>query len=224
MLLTGLCCLASATLSSAQEYKPIFSEEVLAQADPEARKRMAALEQQNKERWLSRQSGAAKPVAPASGTAPARESSGGGGDQLMRYVDSQGVTHFSRNPPAGVDALPVDVATDNPSAAEIEERRAILASEQAALEDFAERRRVAERRSAQVEAQLVARQQQRTACRDLFNDIQDYRRGGTVYYDLNEYGERVYWSEARLAQEINELEARYSGSCGSLEKANDADR
>ena len=41
--------------------------------------------------------------------------------------------NFSRHPPAGVDALPVDVATDNPSAAEIEERRAILASEQAAL-------------------------------------------------------------------------------------------
>lgn len=223
-LLIWLALLVAATSLQAQEYKPIFSDEVLAQADPQARERMAALEQQNRERWLAKHSSvgesAPRPPAATDGNTPATPTGG----QLMRYLDADGVTHFSRNPPSGVTAVPVDVVTETPSQADIEERRAVLASEQAALDDFAERRRVEERRSAEIEAQLVARQQQRNACRDLYNDIEDYRRGGTVYYDLNEQGERVYWSEARLAQEIDKLEARYTDGCGSLHNARDEAR
>lgn len=224
----ALCVVLSFVLlpaAQAQQYKPIFSDEVLQQADPAARERMAALEQQNRERWLARQAtNVSDSRAGASGTPTSSRQPPSNGSQLMRYVDANGVTHFSRNPPAGVAAVPVEVATDNPTEAEIAERRAVLASEQAALDDFAERRRVEERRTAEVEAQLVARQQQRNACRDLYNDIQDYRRGGTVYYDLDERGERVYWSEARLAQEISKLETRYTAGCGSLDDPQELER
>ncbi len=220
--LIGLVLVLAALSPHAQEYKPIFSEAVLEQADPAARERMAALEKQNRERWQAKQPAGVKGEPSSSTTTPKDEQSRMSGGKLMRYVDADGVTHFSHNPPPGSRASPVEVVTQKPSDADIAERQAALASEQAALEDFAERRRVAERRSAEVEAGLVARQQHRTACRDLFNDIEDYRRGGTVYYDLDERGERVYWSEARLAQEIRKLEARYTGGCGSLDAARES--
>lgn len=215
-LLTAFVLLAFA--SHADEYKPIFSDAMLEQSSPEMRARLEALEAENRARWESDQGTAAVRSAPTPTTGQAPAPAGGDG-RLYRYTDSQGVTHFSRNPPAGVKAEAVAVDTATPSADAVAERQAAIASEQAALADFEERRRVQARLDAEREQQQREQRKQKGECRDLFNDIEDYRKGGVVYYDLNEAGERVYWSDARLSQEIMKLEAEYERYCGSLERA-----
>lgn len=200
------------------DYKPIFSDAMLEQASPEMRSRLEVLEAENRARWEADHRDSASTPGPTRSTQTPRAPVRGDG-RLYRYTDATGATHYSRNPPAGVEATPVAVDERAPSAEAVAERQAAIASEQAALADFEERRRVQARLDAERDAEQSDRQKRKDECRELFNDIEDYRKGGVVYYDVNDAGEREYWSDARLRQEIVKLEGDYERHCGSLERA-----
>ncbi len=66
------------------------------------------------------------------------------GERVYKWVDEQGVTHYSQTPPAGVEATPLDVATGAPAggaAGETLERyRKVLAPPKPAQEKEAGRK------------------------------------------------------------------------------------
>ena len=220
----ALVVVASASLSLgvvASEYKPLFSKEQLDAADPERRSRMVAMDRENRERWERRQgiyrsesddradTDNATTNAPVV-TATTVASSGG----VYRYRDKHGNVQFSDKPVVGAER--VEVATQKPGA---DARRAAekrLDDQHRMITALQESRKVreeirlAEAKEADRKAELDRE------CRRLLNDIQDFRRGGVSYYELDANGDRKFFNDAELAAKVSELESSYQEHCGDL--------
>lgn len=216
LLLLALC--GFGVTSFAQEpYKPLFSDAVLQSADPESRARLEALNERNRQRWLGQRAESARPVRPAQPeqlARPATPAAPAAAGKLYRITDAQGNVRFSDQYVPG--AKEVSVAVPIPSAQSRAEHAARQREQAVALEYFDERnqRRAKELAAAQERQAQAARH--KAQCQELFVDIQDNRRGGFVFYDVGDDGERSYLSDAELAARTDAMEADYRKHCGEL--------
>lgn len=212
------------TIAFAEEgYKPLFSDAVLEQADPEARLRLEALNERNRQRWLEQQSASGTATIRArrdasNNAANSKDAASGGakvpGRKLYRVTDAQGNVRFSDQYVAGAKEVSVSVA--EPS----EESRAAHAARQEeqalALEYFDDRNRRREQEAAAQARRDADAADRKQRCHDLFLEIQDNRRGGFVSYDVGPDGERTFLTEAELATRTDAMEVDYRSNCGEL--------
>lgn len=209
-----LLCLGTLLLGgfavAAEDYKPLFSDAVLEKADPEQRARLEALNERNRQRWLQEQGAG---VTGVSGGQDSNSSTSGGGT-LYRYRDANGNVRFSDRYRPGAEAVSVEVS--KPSAASRAAHEARQKEQAQILEYFDDRNRQREQ-DARDAAEKAERNRRHTAnCQDLFNEIQDNRRGGFVSYDIGPDGERVYLSPQELARRTDEMVVDYEQHCGRL--------
>lgn len=204
-----LVACASLSANSADRYKPLFSEDMLSKADPETRARLEAMDAQNRERWLERQT-VGEPAASNASTSARTGGSGG----LYKYRDAEGRVQFSDKPVAGAESVTVDVA--RPNAASKAQYEASL-KEQSKILDYFEAKN-AEKAQAAADRQSSAEneRQHKESCDSLFNDLQDQRRGGLAFYDLGPDGNRIYLSDAEVEARTVKMESEYIDSCGKL--------
>ncbi|MEM1229456.1 MAG: DUF4124 domain-containing protein [Pseudomonadota bacterium] len=205
---------------------------MLSKADPQTRARLEALNERNRQKWLSEQPGVG--VAPrsaaargaASGSAatsggalasPARagaSASAPSGDTLYRYRDAQGNVRFSDRYRPGAE--PVSVEVTRPSAQSRAEHEA-RQREQAQMLEYFDERNAREAQAEQEARERGERTAQRAEnCRKLFNEIQDNRRGGFISYDIGPDGERIYLSQEEVARRTDAMESDYRTHCGKL--------
>ena len=209
--------LAVSSVSLGDAYRPLFSDEMLENADPETRARLEAIDQRNYQKWRADQARSSVPASVGRGQAGSNH--GGMADSSMsrrqsgamyQYRDAQGRIQFSDKPVAGATRVDVDVRT--PDADEKAAYEAQLREQQQMLQYYDERNtnRAAEREVAARERAHQAR------CAEQADQLREYRRGGAVYYEETADGEREYLSESELESHIRDLEARYEASCGTL--------
>ena len=217
LLITCAFCLLARPLAASEEaYKPLFSQEMLESADPETRKRLEALDRKNREQWHAKQQadGATLPASAKPPGAAVQQSAVTRSGGLYRWVDAQGNVQFTDRPPPGAERVEVDV--QRPDERSRAEHKAVLADQKRMLDYFESRNAQERRDTAARVAQQEERQQLAADCRTQFNEMQDYRRGGAVFYDVDESGNRVYFSEEELEARVRDMEADYRRYCGPL--------
>lgn len=209
MLCVGVTVIGGFAVA-AEAYRPLFSDAVLEKADPEQRARLQALNERNRQRWLEAQGSAAAPAPGAQNSSEGTSNSG----TLYRYRDANGNVRFSDRYRPGAEAVSVEVS--KPSAASRAAHEARQKEQAQILEYFDDRNRQRQQ-DARDAAEKAERNRRHTAnCQDLFNEIQDNRRGGFVSYDIGPDGERVYLSPKELARRTDEMVADYEQHCGRL--------
>lgn len=129
--------------------------------------------------------------------------------EVYKWTDADGNVHYGDRPKAG-NARELDIESqpstpDGPDNAnknqqDIErwlkardEERSIREQEEAALQ------------------QQKARQKQK--CSRLRNELRDYEKGGVVWYEIDESGNRRYYSDADIAKEIADLKKTIKREC-----------
>ena len=212
------CCFAIALgcasgLAGAQEaYKPLFSDEVLRAADPESRARLEALNERNRKRWQAQQRQTrASGNTPGAATTPRVAAPGG---KLYRITDAQGNVRFSDQYVPGAKEVSVSVA--EPSAQSRAEHDARQQEQARVLEYFDDRNRRRAAESAEAKRLDAEAADRKKRCHELFLEIQDNRRGGFVFYDVDADGERTYLSDAELKERTDGMVANYEKHCGAL--------
>jgi hypothetical protein len=189
--------------SLAVEYKPLFSKELLQKAEPEARARMQALDDENRRRWEKDQ--------PSSEPSVARTPE----KVVYRYVDKNGKVQFSENP-VGDASIAIEVQTRAPTEQSLLEHAQNQQAQREILDDFAERQKIRDRQANAEAAASAKRRQHTQECETLVLELRDYQRGGLAYYELDEKGNRRYFEEWEVQAEITKLEATYRQNCGEI--------
>ena len=85
-----------------------------------------------------------------------------------------------------------------------------------AYSDYLESERLERKEQREEKKQRRAKLQK--YCNGLRAELSDYQQGGVMYYELDENGERVFWSDERTQQEIARLQERIEVECRGVTK------
>ena len=131
---------------------------------------------------------------------------GAGVAEVYKWVDEEGRTHYGASP-GNTQATTVTITGAPEVDTTVQERRH---EQEKMLEVYAEERHLKKEQQLKSEAQQKQRDR---FCAELKNDLQDYRQGRGIYYELDENGERNYLSDEEMAQRISQLQGRYEQEC-----------
>lgn len=204
VVITTLCSFS--LVYAAVEYEPLFSPEQLDAATLEQRTRMVAMDRQNRKRWERRE-----------GHTEAQSTGG-----VYRYRDKNGNVQFSDRP--GPGGQRVEVATPRPDE---DTRRAAekrVDEQQRMIRALQESRRMREEIRVTRAEEAERKELQSRECRRVLNDIQDFRRGGVAYYELDDNGERKFFNDQEISAKVGLLETSYREHCGDLPELAQNDR
>ena len=125
--------------------------------------------------------------------------------QVYKWVDAQGVTHFSAQPPQGQDADSINTATPPPKSAVAEEKKAaptfesIADPEQAAIDE-------------KVKQDVAAREVERKKyCEDVRTNLAQLQNNPRVRVDVD--GELRRLSEEERQSRISETQKSIAENC-----------
>jgi hypothetical protein len=125
--------------------------------------------------------------------------------QVYKWVDAQGVTHFSAQPPQGQDADSINTATPPPKPAVAEEKKAaptfesIADPEQAAIDE-------------KVKQEVAAREVERKKyCEDVRTNLAQLQNNPRVRVDVD--GELRRLSEEERQSRISETQKSIAENC-----------
>ena len=125
--------------------------------------------------------------------------------QVYKWVDAQGVTHFSAQPPQGQDATSINTATPPPKPAAAEEKKAaptfesIADPEQAAIDE-------------KVKQDIAAKEVERNKyCADVRTNLSQLENNPRVRVDIE--GEVRRLSEEERQSRISEAQKAITENC-----------
>ncbi len=203
LLLSLLTFLPLQSSLSDEGYKPIFSKEVLDRADPEGRARLLDLEARNRARWESSRDSAQGQQQSASSP---------GNQNIYKRVDAKGNVVYGDSA-QGKGEETVKLRIKAPDQQSISEHQRILEEQRHALELLDDQKRLEQQKQAEQNKNEAARRKFKRQCAELHNEIEDYKKGGSVYYELDDEGQRIYFTEQQLKEKVAELETKYREHC-----------
>lgn len=132
---------------------------------------------------------------------------------IYKWTDAQGRVHYGDKPTgdAAVETVPVKPGV-NDSAQQAAER---LQRQQRVLEAMESRRNEHRQELVDKQAKIDDEKQHKKACNKLRNDLADYERGGTIWYDLDDQGERQFLDQNELEHRKDNLRNEIGRYCGS---------
>jgi hypothetical protein len=125
---------------------------------------------------------------------------------IYKWVDEEGRTHYGEKPPVE-DASKVNIR-DVPKIDDSLKQQSI--DQQKLLEIYEEERKQKKEEKLKAEKEMAERKKQ---CQYLASELSDLKQGGVAFYDLDEKGERKYYSEAELAAYIDTKQKEYDKNC-----------
>lgn len=126
--------------------------------------------------------------------------------EIYKWVDEDGRVHYGEKPPVE-DASKVEIK-DSPRVDDSLQQQSI--DQQKLLQIYEEERNLKKEEKLKAEKEKAERKKQ---CQYLASELSDLKQGGMAFYDLDEKGERKYYSEAELASYIGQKQKEYDKSC-----------
>ena len=125
---------------------------------------------------------------------------------VYKWVDEEGRTHYGEKPPVE-NASKLEIK-DTPNADDSFKQQSI--DQQKLLEIYEEERILKKEEKLKAEKEKEERKKQ---CQYLASELSDLKQGGVAFYDLDEKGERKYYSEAELVAYIDTKQKEYDKNC-----------
>lgn len=126
--------------------------------------------------------------------------------EVYKWVDEQGRTHYGEKPPVE-DASRIEIR-EAPKVDDPLNQQSV--DQQKLLQIYEEERNLKKEEKLKADQKKAERAKQ---CQILAGDLSDLQQGGMVFYDLDEKGERKYFSDAELSDHIKKLQADYDKYC-----------
>ena len=133
--------------------------------------------------------------------------------EIYEWVDDNNRKHYTQIPPADKSKI-IRVIGDSGSTATAKQgnRSAKEAADSAkAYSDYLQSERLERKEKREEKKRQLA--ELRKHCNRMRAELSDYEQGGVIYYELDEKGERVFWSDERLDEEITRLRERIQSDC-----------
>jgi hypothetical protein len=129
--------------------------------------------------------------------------------QVYKWVDANGVTHYSSDAPASQKSRELRLRESTPR-----QGAEAASSYSSSLKDreieFRKRQALREREETRLAEEKAQRDHDCRSARIEMSDLRNTRR----LYEVNEKGERVYMSDAQRDAEVARREAEYNRRCG----------
>lgn len=190
-----------AAADAEDSYKPIFSKQVLDKADPEARARLLDIEARNRSRWEQSQQGIRKK------SEAAQKPRG-----IYKQEDANGNVVYTDSSDGRGDQK-VKVGMQQPDQRALSEHEKMLEQQRHTLELIEDQKRMQQQQQEERKKIEAAKKKHKRKCAELKNEIADYQRGGAVYYELDDKGQRHYFDDSELKDKVAELESVYRKKC-----------
>lgn len=126
--------------------------------------------------------------------------------EVYKWVDEHGQTHYEEQPSAA-NATEVKIQDIPQSDMSLQKRNE---ESDKLLKVYEEERNIKneEKQKAEEEEKKQAKK-----CMTVENELKDMQQGGTLYYNIDDKGERKYLSDMELTQRIKELQEQYNLHC-----------
>lgn len=132
--------------------------------------------------------------------------------QVYKWVDEDGQVHYSSEPPSAA-ATQMNVDMPQPDDASRQAAQERLERQKRWLEGREEEKRVKQEQKQRREQEKQAKREHESNCAKLKLEMDDIKKGGVIWYDLDEKGERVYLSDQDLDARLAEMEQTYKANC-----------
>ena len=126
--------------------------------------------------------------------------------EVYKWIDEQGQTHYGENPPAeNASEIKIQDApgTDNSMQKQNAERDKMLKVYEEERNIRNEEKRITEEEN----------RKKKDKCLVIEIELKKMQRGGALYYDIDEKGERRYLSDAEQARHVKQLQEQYNLYC-----------
>lgn len=131
--------------------------------------------------------------------------------EVYKWTDSNGKTHYGDRPTAGnakqikIETKPENTLPDDKNSAS-DNRKSI----DNWLKARDEERQIKKKEEAALAKEKAA---QRRQCASMNSELRDMQRGGVVWYDLDATGQRRYYSDKEIAEQIEDLKTIIRKQC-----------
>lgn len=136
--------------------------------------------------------------------------------EIYEWVDEKNRKHYTQIPPE--DKSKIIRVIGKPSSASQSSSNGRTAKESAdsarAYSDYLQSERLERKEKREEKKQQLSKLKK--YCNQLRAELKDFKQGGVQYYELDDNGERVIWSDDRLQQEINLLQDQIKSECSSV--------
>lgn len=132
--------------------------------------------------------------------------------QVYKWVDESGEVHYGSEPP-NADVTQMNVDTPQPDDVSRQAAQERLERQKRWLEGREEEKRVKQEQKQRHEQEKQAKRKHEASCAQLKAEMEDIKRGGVIWYDLDDKGERVYFSDQDLEARLAEMEKTYKTNC-----------
>jgi len=129
--------------------------------------------------------------------------------EVYKWVDKDGKTHYGDRPSSS-QAKEIKIQEPSSPSGPSKETR----QNQKAIDDWLKARDIDREENNKKEAVLKQeRARQKQACNELKIELADMEKGGVVWYDIDDKGQRRFYSDKEIAQQIEELRKTIKHNC-----------
>lgn len=129
---------------------------------------------------------------------------------IYKWTDENGVVHYGERPAENSNATSVAIQKKTQSKANEQARQERLKREKRLSDALDAERREKEAKQAERREEIKGK---KLACKKLRNELKDLERSYTIFYELDDDGERVILTDEQIQEKQEELREQIKKNC-----------